>query len=661
MRIGLFSDTYLPDINGVVSSIVTLQRELEKNGHVVFVITNHPALLHSSFENNVLRLPGIEIKSLYGYVLTSPIHFAAYSDIKAMNLEVIHVHTEFGVGIFGRIIGRMLQIPVVSTYHTTYEDYTHYVNFFNLKTVENVAKKGVSRLSKLYGSSCTELIAPSFKTKEMLYRYGIKKDIFVIPTGLDLEKFDRAQTSPEKIRSIRTEFGINEHDCLVVYLGRIAKEKSIDFVIDGISLIDQTVNPCKLLIVGGGPEEDSLKEQVERLNLNGIVLFAGKKPSDEVPSYYHAANAFVSASLTETQGMTFIEALASELPVFARPDEVLTELIIEGKTGFYFRTPQQFAEKLQDYLLLSESEKQEIRNQSKSHVAEYDSRVFYRSIMEAYNAAITHYHNSYTLTNIRYKNEAVECTLVGRNETIKCNVSTDMFVKKGLRRNKVITDKIVQELMMDEKVVKAYQSCIRKLTLKDRTRREMYDYLTQETELPIKQVNELIEMLEKRGYVDDVRYVNSAVMNLRSLLQGRNKIVRSLLQKGIPFEMIDKAMRDDGDEHEINIALRWAEKIQPTIKDKSLKFKRQQMAQRLLAQGFEKDIVDVVMESLSFVDDEKQELERLRKAASKARRRYENKLEGSRLRNSVYRYLSTQGYQSEDIYLVLNEMEWKDE
>jgi 1,2-diacylglycerol 3-alpha-glucosyltransferase len=660
MRIALFTDTYLPDINGVVSSIVTLQKELEKNGHDVFIVTTHSSLLHTSYENNILRLTGVELKSIYGYVLTSPIHIWALNTIREMKLDVMHAHTEFGIGIFARIVARLLKLPLVTTYHTTLEDYTHYVNIFNLKSFERFARKSVSRLSKLYGSTCTELIAPSQKTKEMLLRYGIKKDIHVIPTGLDLEKFDIKQDSTEKSLALREKYGVKADEMLILYVGRIAKEKSIDIVIEGFSKIDAQY-PAKLMIVGGGPEEEHLQEYVDRLKLKERVIFTGKKPPVEIPTHYHAADAFVSASLTETQGMTFIEALASELPVFARPDEVLTGLVIEGQTGYYFNSPSEFATKIQAYIGLSKEEKQAIRENARQHVVEYDARVFYQSVIKVYYMAISHYHNSYSLINIHAKNDAVECIFTGKNENIKVFVSIETFLKKGLKRDKVISEETLQELMLDEKVVKAYQACIRKLTLRDRTRKEMYDFLTQESELPIKQVNELIEILQQRGYVDDVRYVSSAVMNLRSLLQGRKKIVRSLMLKGIPYELIEKAMNEDVSDDEVNLALRWAEKTMPSIKDKSLRLKRQLMRQKLQAQGFESSVCEIVMSRLNFADDERQELERLTKTALKARRRYESKSTGSKLRNQIYRHLASQGYESEDIYLVLNEMEWKDE
>ena len=165
MRIGLFTDTYTPDINGVVSSIVTLQRELEKNGHEVFVITNHKARTMKR-EGNVLRLPGLELKWLYGYKLSTPFHFAARDEVKKMNLDVIHVHTEFGVGFFARIVAKNLNIPVVSTYHTMYEDYTHYVNLFGFEEVDKMTKRIVSTFSRSISDNVQAVISPSEKTKK---------------------------------------------------------------------------------------------------------------------------------------------------------------------------------------------------------------------------------------------------------------------------------------------------------------------------------------------------------------------------------------------------------------------------------------------------------------------------------------------------------------
>lgn len=661
MRIGLFTDTYAPDVNGVVSSILILQRELEKNGHTVFVVTTHSSLFHIQYEDNILRLPGIELKQLYGYVLTSPLHLRAYNNIKEMELDIIHVHTEFGIGIFARIVAKMLSLPLVSTYHTTYEDYTHYVNFLGLNSIDKIAKKATAGLSKLYGESSTEMIAPSSKTKEMLLRYGIKKSIHVVPTGLDLQRFDVSNTDKDKIASIRFECGVKDDQLMVVFVGRIAKEKSIDIIIDGFAELKKQGKNHKLLIVGSGPAEESLKEKVLQLGIQELVCFIGRKESVEIPSYYHSSDVFVSASLTETQGMTFIEALASGLPVFARPDEVLDELIIEKETGFYFKTPAEFAKKLIQYAAYNAEEKQEMRIQAIKHVQPYDSRLFYQKVIQVYESAIHNYSESYEIERIRPKEDCVELLITSNSDDLKIMVSLDMYFQKGLRRNMKIDQSVVDELLEDEEFVKAYQMCLRKLTARDRTCKEMYDWLTQNTELNIARINSIIEKLEERGFINDERYTNSQIINMKLMLQGKNKIIRTLKKKGIPYEMIEKSMSEEDDHSELNNALKLAEKIQPTLREKSILMKKNLIKQKLFIQGYSMDIVQEVIECLSFVSEEKEEIDILRKVAFKAMKRYQNKYSGSKLRNYVFRYLSAQGFDNEDIYVILSEMEWKDE
>ena len=127
MRVALFTDTYLPDVNGVVTSIELLRKELEKHGHDAYVVCTYPGVMKIKQEGKIIRLPGIEVKQLYGYALASPIHYLFIDDLKKLNFDIIHVHTEFGVGIFAGIVAKQLHIPLVRTYHTTYEDYTHYI------------------------------------------------------------------------------------------------------------------------------------------------------------------------------------------------------------------------------------------------------------------------------------------------------------------------------------------------------------------------------------------------------------------------------------------------------------------------------------------------------------------------------------------------------
>ena len=152
MNIALFSDTYLPDINGVATSTHILKKELKKHGHHVLVVTT--ILPHNSDyideDQDILRLPGIDLKKLYGYRASNIYSFKGMKELKEFQPDIIHVQTEFGIGIFGKIAGEILNIPVCYTYHTMWADYSHYITPGNLKAVDQAAKKIIEKISKIY-------------------------------------------------------------------------------------------------------------------------------------------------------------------------------------------------------------------------------------------------------------------------------------------------------------------------------------------------------------------------------------------------------------------------------------------------------------------------------------------------------------------------------
>ena len=657
MRIGMFTDAYTPDINGVVSSIVTLKNALEKEGHEVFVVTTKSSASKDEVDDHVLRLAGIELDSFYGYVLTSPIHLSALEKIRKMNLDVIHVHTEFGVGIFARIVSNRLSIPLVSTYHTMYEDYTHYVNIFNLKSVERVAKRAVYSLSKLYGEKCTALICPSPKTKERLEAYGIKKKIHVIPTGLDLERFEPNKTDEDTKKALRKEMGVKDDEFLLVYVGRIAAEKSIDIVIETFTLIKKLQKKIRLAIVGGGPQLDELKQMAKQLQLEDYIVFTDRKPHTMIPSYYHASDAFVSASLSETQGMTFIEALASGLAVFARPDDVLTDLVLENKTGFLFTTKEEFADKLIKFSEMSKEEKDVVYQNAINQVKVYDSRVFGQTVLDVYNYAIDIYQKVYDVQAIRMKDYMVELVLGSNGDEKKITITLDLYMEKKYHINAKISPKELEELLLHEKYAKAYNQCIRKIASKDRTRKEMYDFLTTETELDIKSINEIIQKLEDKGYINDQQYMLSQIEAMRALNVGNHKIVRTLVKKGIPQDVVEDEIEQEDHELEVTRGVKWAQRLLAKPTDKSFKMQMMEMQKKLYQQGYDSDTISEIMNQLECTVDEEDEISNLKKHALKVWKKYSTKYEGSKLRNAVFRSLASKGFNYDDIYSVVEEVE----
>ena len=145
MRIALFTDTYLPNINGVVTSVELLRKKLEDEGHEAYVVCTYPGLMQVKTEGRIIRIPGIEVKQLYGYSLAQPFHMMLEDELEGFHFDLVHCHTEFGVGLFGGHIAKAFHIPLVRTYHTTYEDYTHYINPMDLESLEGGLKKAVSR------------------------------------------------------------------------------------------------------------------------------------------------------------------------------------------------------------------------------------------------------------------------------------------------------------------------------------------------------------------------------------------------------------------------------------------------------------------------------------------------------------------------------------
>ena len=391
MNIGIFTDTYPPLINGVSTSTYNLVQVLKNRGHNVVVVT--PQLKPKGkleIIDNVIYLPGIEVMKVYGYRLTKIFDRKVLDILRSYNLDVIHNQTDFGVGVFARIASKSLNVPLVYTYHTSYEDYTYYITHGFL---DRLAKKTVRSYSKSIANNCTEFITPSMKTKEFMRSVGTDIYINVIPTGIDFSLFADDKVDLNKASIFKKEHNIGENTKVMLILGIIAKEKSMDVSIRGFGKY-LSVHPdadIKLIIVGGGPQKNELELLVHELHISSYVDFIGPVPASEVPFYYHLADIYTSASLTETQGLTFMEAMSSGTIVLARYDDNLSETIIDGQTGFFFTDEDGFISKVERIFALNEIELQNIKNNAYSIVDMYSIDKFYNNIMEVYNRAVKKY------------------------------------------------------------------------------------------------------------------------------------------------------------------------------------------------------------------------------------------------------------------------------
>ena len=317
MRIGLFTDAYLPDINGVVSSVATLKHALEELGHTVFIITNHKGVKIAEDEDgHILRLPGLEIKKFYGYKMSSPVQFTADAYIEKMDLDVIHIQTEAGVGMFGRQMAKVLHIPIVYTYHTMYEDYTHYFNPLEFDSVEKLGKSFIRAFSRVLANGSQAVIAPSEKTKQALIQYGVMAPIYIVPTGLDLSEYDRKNLDETRVKRIREELGFSQEDHIVVFVGRIAKEKAIEIPIEAIC---KNKDPhLHLVIVGGGTDMEYYQDLAKKYNVENRVHFTGKIPKEDIAYYYQPIVSAVTGKIRALEALMHVE-----MSMLKSPEDVL--------------------------------------------------------------------------------------------------------------------------------------------------------------------------------------------------------------------------------------------------------------------------------------------------------------------------------------------------
>lgn len=639
MNVGLFTDAYLPDINGVVSSVATLKEALEQQGHTVYVVSNHKGT-NIVMEDHVLRLGGLELKKFYGYKMSSPIQIGAEKYIRDMNLDVIHVQTEAGVGIFARQMARQLHIPLVYTYHTMYEDYTHYVNPLDFETVEKMGRKAVQSLSRILGNGAQAVIAPSEKTKQALIQYGVTTPIYIVPTGLDLSLFDKTRLDAERVASIRSKIGLDANDHVVVFVGRIAKEKSIDIPIRAVAF---SKDPhLHLVIVGGGTDEAYYKEIATKYQVNDRVHFLGKKPKEEIAYYYAAFDCFVSASLTETQGMTYLEALATGLPIFGRRDEVLADLLEEGRTGYYFDEEQELLEKWNTFFSLSDEQKQAMEAACVEKTKPYSTKMFASKALAVYEQAIDTYHRAFSVEKVKMQDDFVKLTLKRDRdeEAIQLRMPVDDYFDLKIALRTELDAYIVEDYLELQNYYKAYSSLKKKVFQKDYTAKQVHRMAVRKMELTSEEADSIVEDFMKHHWIDDRQYALDKGQVWSSYGYGKNKIASRLREAGICEAYIQEACAQIEQEDELNAALKSAQRILGTIREQSDRLKRQTIIQKLISKGYS---VDVAKEAGDLVELEGDDREALRLSMKKACRLYAS-LEEPKRRNKIRIYCLRKGF-----------------
>lgn len=380
MKVLITTDLYTTNTNGVVTSVRNLMEELTKKGHEVCVLTVSEKL-KSHQEGNIYYIKSLPLGTVYPDV-RMPISYHHHRFIQALidwKPDVIHSQCEFFSYQFASYISRKTSAPIVHTYHTLYEQYVTYIF-----PSQRIGAFFVGKLSKYRLRKAEAVVAPTQKVEAVLKNYGVRNPIHVVPSGIALEQH-KERSSEEERQEKRNALGIPADHIVLLNLGRLGTEKNLSELIEMFSVALSQNPKLTMLIVGDGPARKELEELSEKLEVTDHVIFTGMVDPSEVHKYYQLGDIFVSASTSETQGLTYVEAAANGLPLLCRRDPCLDGVLVEGKNGYEYEAEQEFCELL-DTILSSPDWCHTARMQSKEIANTFDKSSFAERIEDIYES-----------------------------------------------------------------------------------------------------------------------------------------------------------------------------------------------------------------------------------------------------------------------------------
>lgn len=382
MKILITTDLFTTKTNGVVTSIRNLMDGLAQKGHEVRVVAVSEKR-KSYREDNVYYIKSVSLEKVYPQVRMPISYRNAYlREVVQWKPDVIHSQSEYFSYQFAAYVSRKTGAPIVHTYHTLYEHYVTYV--FPSKRIGSYF---VAKLSKLRLRHVEAIVAPTQKVESVLKSYGIRNAIHVIPTGIALQQHKQRITREQRL-SKRRELGIADDDVVLLNLGRLGAEKNLEEILELFAVARGHHAKLKMLIVGDGPAKKDLEETAVKLGISENVIFTGMVPPDEVHEYYQLGDVFVSASTSETQGLTYVEAAANGLPLLCRRDPCLDGVLVDGRNGYEYEAKKDFCEIL-DTILEHPHWCRTAGSQSEEIAALYDKDHFADQIEEVYEAVTT--------------------------------------------------------------------------------------------------------------------------------------------------------------------------------------------------------------------------------------------------------------------------------
>ena len=377
MKIGMFINYYTPSKGGMETSVINLCRGLENAGHQPFIFApEYPN--YEDKEKNIFRYKSIRFNyGGYFYVIPIPLFSNFRKIVKDLNLDIIHSHQPYSLGSEALKFSKGLDIPLAFTYHIRYEEYSHYVPF----VPESISKKYIRKMAVNYSNKCDAVIAPSTAIKKILENRGVAVPIKVIPSGINIGNFKK---DTGERNAIRSKYKISGNDILLITASRIAEEKNIKFLLKAFSEIKKKADNVKFLVVGDGAIKKELEEMSKNLHLEKDIIFTGLVSRDEIVGLYQASDIFVFASLTETQGLVAVEAMAAGDPVVAVKASGIEDMVTNGEDGFLTQNSvNEFSERVLK-IVNDEDLRKRLSNQAKINSEKFSVEIWIEKMVGLY-------------------------------------------------------------------------------------------------------------------------------------------------------------------------------------------------------------------------------------------------------------------------------------
>lgn len=391
MRVALFTETYLPAVNGVVTHVKTLKEGLELLGHKAIIVTADSNVEKTQVSKDIMYCPAVKLEKIYGYDVASPLSADRLKMIKDFNPDIIHIHNEFGIGISGVLMARTLKIPLVYTMHTMYDDYVYYIA--NNAPTQKLLTSATHKYAKILATAASAITGPSKKVEEYFRRCGVDKPVTVIPNSVETDVFNRYTISKEKTAEIRKKYGFDGNDLVFCFCGRMGQEKNIGTLLEYWAKNVKPSDGVKLLLIGGGPQLEEFRQDAESLGITDTVVFTGRVEHKDIPPYYAACDCYITASLTECHSISMMEGQATGMPVLTIRDELNTEQIEEGVNGFFFRNADEMYGHIMRLKSLSEEELDKLKLTSRESIVSSGTKSIAEKLLTVYNTAIREYNS----------------------------------------------------------------------------------------------------------------------------------------------------------------------------------------------------------------------------------------------------------------------------